>query len=318
MWALTHLLKPGDKDGIPSGKPFNADETKALHLFTKWGQDGAGKIVSEKSIEAFSQECRAKSGAKPKDAKAAERTELSATLAARDAQDVLGRIHSLRSRTIDVTGAKVAYNLYQVAFNCIMVYVIFSEAWKYAGGDVMKLWGIRPDPSMAGNMLQMGIWLHYVNKFLEFVDTGFMAASGAWRQVSTLHVVHHAIMGPCWWHVLSSAVGASEGCTQGWFGSWINSCIHVMMYSYYFLSAVGVRMDWFRLPLTSMQLIQFFAAFGHACVMLHYRLQGEDWPLSYIAIGLEFGLTILMSIMFGDFFMKAYCAPKRKGKAKAA
>merc|ERR1719378_216389 len=265
VWLSLTFLKPGSKAGIASGKPLSKDESKAIDSLIKFGRT-SGKVLNKDSVSGFASSLRAKAerSGRPADAEAAKLAHL---LLERDIADVLGRVHALTSKTVEVGGAKAVYNAYQVCFNVLMVYILFSEVWKYAGGDPLKLWSTMPDPSPAGNLIQFGVWLHYINKFLEYADSIFMAASGSWRQLGSmtgLHIIHHAIMGPIWFHVIFSITGEHEGNTQAWFSACANSFIHVLMYSYYLLSSLGVPLAWFRMPMTTAQMIQFYAVFAHS------------------------------------------------------
>jgi elongation of very long chain fatty acids protein 4 len=120
-------------------------------------------------------------------------------------------------------------------------------------------------------------------------------------------------MGPIYYHVQTASIGINLGCTQAWFGSGVNSFIHVLMYSYYLITGFGVQVPWFRMPLTIMQLLQFYAAFTHAICNLYYRhVEGQNWPLPTTAGFIEAGTTVLMMVMFTDFFIKSYCGGQAK------
>lgn len=363
VWLSLTFLKPGPKSGIASGKPLSKDESKAIDSLIKFGRT-SGKVLNKDSIAGFASSLRAKAerSGRPADAEAAKLAHL---LVERNIEDVLGRVNALTSMTLEVGGAKAVYNAYQVCFNVLMVYILFSEVWKYAGGDALKLWSTMPDTSSAGNLIQFGVWLHYINKFLEYADSIFMAASGSWRQLGSmtgemvigprttashacrlppsralhlpspstlsrhcaaplpppagLHIIHHAIMGPIWFHVIWATTGAHEGNTQAWFSACANSFIHVLMYSYYLLSSLGVPLAWFRMPMTTAQMIQFYAVFAHSCVHLYYTLvEPKPWALPLESSLLEMATSVLMMFMFTKFFVAQYCASKPRPKPKAA
>uniref|UniRef100_A0A1I8JMR5 Elongation of very long chain fatty acids protein n=1 Tax=Macrostomum lignano TaxID=282301 RepID=A0A1I8JMR5_9PLAT len=74
--------------------------------------------------------------------------------------------------------------------------------------------------------------------------------------ISFLHVYHHATMFPLWWIGVKWVAGG-----QSFVGAMINSFVHVVMYTYYGLCAVGESVQkylWWKRYLTRMQLIQFF------------------------------------------------------------
>lgn len=88
------------------------------------------------------------------------------------------------------------------------------------------------------------------------------------------------------------------------FCSFVNSFVHVVMYSYYGLAAIGPSMApyiWWKKYITKLQLTQFIIVFTH-CFQLLFR--ECDYPrifMSYIGF-----YSVLFLFMFSDFYVKAY------------
>ena len=77
-------------------------------------------------------------------------------------------------------------------------------------------------------------WLYFMGKFLEFADTFFFLAHKKFEHVSYLQVIHHSIM-PLYGYVMVRWLpGGHET-----FGGTLNSLVHIFMYGYYFLAALG-------------------------------------------------------------------------------
>lgn len=174
-------LRPGDKSGIQSGKPFSGDEAKAVAMVKQWGSKQQ-LVVTTSNLKTFLNE---KAGIKTKSALAVKEAKYAKALLSRDPNDIIGRLCAEQALVIDVRGAKSVYNAYQVLFNIIMVYIIVGQIWEFADHDIMKIWATPLVPGQAGRLYAFGLWLHYVNKFLEFSDTIFMGLSGSWRQVTS-------------------------------------------------------------------------------------------------------------------------------------
>jgi hypothetical protein len=174
------VLKPGKKTGIASGKPFEGKEAGGLAMVKRWASKKQ-IILTKTNLASF---LKGKISDAAKSDKAAKEAASAKALIARDDEDILGRLNAELALTIDVGGAKLVYNAYQVGFNVIMVYIIMSEIWKFADGDIMKVWATPIVTGAAGRMYAFGLWLHYVNKFLEFADTIFMGLAGSWRQMT--------------------------------------------------------------------------------------------------------------------------------------
>ena len=56
------------------------------------------------------------------------------------------------------------------------------------------------------------IHIYYMSKVVEFLDTVFMALRCKFRQISFLHVYHHASIFVVWWIVTSIAPGGECAC----------------------------------------------------------------------------------------------------------
>ena len=73
-------------------------------------------------------------------------------------------------------------------------------------------------------------------------------------QVTLLHVYHHAIMPAFGWIQMRYLPGGHET-----FSALMNCCVHIVMYTYYLLSAFGPKMQpylWWKKYLTALQLLQ--------------------------------------------------------------
>ncbi|KAL3898474.1 MAG: hypothetical protein SGCHY_002717 [Lobulomycetales sp.] len=94
-------------------------------------------------------------------------------------------------------------------------------------------------------------WLYYLNylfKYYELLDTVFLALKG--KPTPFLHVYHHAsVMALCFFELEGYA-------SVQWVPITINLFVHVVMYYYYALSAIGIRV-WWKKYLTSLQIAQF-------------------------------------------------------------
>ena len=82
------------------------------------------------------------------------------------------------------------------------------------------------------------------------------------EQLSFLHCYHHCLLIWAWLLVVKSG-----GCVDAYFGACCNATIHVMMYSYYALAALGFRCTW-KKYLTLAQMVQFVACATQSCVVL--------------------------------------------------
>jgi elongation of very long chain fatty acids protein 7 len=142
-------------------------------------------------------------------------------------------------------------------------------------------------------------WLYFFSKLIEFLDTIFFVLRKKDNQITALHLIHHATMPfNCWLGVYFAPGGHAT------FGGWLNSFVHVVMYSYYGLSAIGPHMSkylFWKRYITTLQLTQFVVIMVHS-VQLFFR--ECDYPKFFI--GYILFLSFIFLFMFSDFYVKAY------------
>lgn len=152
------------------------------------------------------------------------------------------------------------------------------------------------------------LWWFYFSKVVEMIDTLFFIVRKKNNQVSFLHVYHHASMFPLWWIGVKWVAGG-----QSFFGAMVNSFIHVVMYSYYGLSALGPHMQkylWWKRYLTMMQLVQFVIGILHAVQSLIFGCDFPEWMHWALVF---YAFTILG--LFLNFYFHAYIISVRKKAA---
>uniref|UniRef100_A0A3Q4N6X6 Elongation of very long chain fatty acids protein n=1 Tax=Neolamprologus brichardi TaxID=32507 RepID=A0A3Q4N6X6_NEOBR len=148
-------------------------------------------------------------------------------------------------------------------------------------------------------VIASALWWYYISKGVEFLDTVFFILRKKFNQVSFLHVYHHCTMFILWWIGIKWVPGG-----QSFFGATINSSIHVLMYGYYGLAALGPQMQkylWWKKYLTIIQMIQFHVTIGHAGHSLYTGCPFPCW-MQWALIG--YAVTFI--ILFANFYYHAY------------
>lgn len=159
--------------------------------------------------------------------------------------------------------------------------------------------------SPAQMRIAKALWWYYFSKFIEFFDTFFFILRKKNNQVTFLHVYHHASMFFLWWIGIKWVAGGLST-----MGALLNSIVHVIMYSYYALSALGPAMRkylWWKKHITHLQLLQFTLAIIHSVHALYIDCNFPKW-MQYTLIGYATSFIFL----FTNFYIHAYL--KRKGK----
>ncbi|XP_051936510.1 elongation of very long chain fatty acids protein 5 [Hippocampus zosterae] len=147
------------------------------------------------------------------------------------------------------------------------------------------------------------LWWYYFSKFIELMDTVFFILRKNNHQLTFLHVYHHISMLNIWWFVLNWLP-----CGHSYFGPTLNSFVHVVMYSYYGLSAIPAMRPylWWKKYITQLQLIQFF-------LTVLQTLGAIIWPCG-VPIGWLYFQIIYMStltVFFSNFYIQTYKTDKR-------
>ncbi|XP_017300419.2 elongation of very long chain fatty acids protein AAEL008004-like [Diaphorina citri] len=152
-------------------------------------------------------------------------------------------------------------------------------------------------------------YLYYISKIIDLLDTIFFVLRKKNSHITFLHVYHHAMMVLTTWAFLRYFKGE-----QGIFIGLLNSLVHVVMYSYYFLAALGPEVQkylWWKKYITKFQLTQFALFCIHQLSLI---VLSCDMPVAltyYI-----FFQAVVMCVLFGNFYYQTY-TKKHNKQAKA-
>ena len=152
-----------------------------------------------------------------------------------------------------------------------------------------------------------------INSLLLLSRQFCFVARKKFSHISLLHVVHHGIM------PLSVWPGARwvPGGHASFFGL-LNTFVHMFMYTYYLLAALGPQYQkyiWWKQHMTTLQMIQFVGIMAHGFQLLFYEKCGFPWQISYY-IGAH---AVMFFILFAQFYVDAYfkkSSKKKEGKTE--
>ncbi|CAH1114532.1 unnamed protein product, partial [Psylliodes chrysocephalus] len=199
------------------------------------------------------------------------------------------------------------YNIFQVATCVTIIYNTLNSGWiqgEYSIGCAPVDYSDRPT---AVKMVSQFYWL-YLLKGAELIETVFFALRKKFNQISGLHVYHHA----------STFFLSYIGCKfiGGGMASVpliVNSFIHVLMYTYYYLSSMGPRWQNVLKPwkprLTMCQMIQFTLLIIHSLSALQPDC---EVPKQFLLIYVPNVIVIFK--MFYDFYQSSYTKSTKSKK----
>lgn len=211
---------------------------------------------------------------------------------------VLGPKLMENRKPFQLKNALIIYNLFQMVFSAWLFYEIGMSGW--LTGD----YSLRCQPvdySDRPQVLRMvhACWWYYFSKFTEFMDTIFFVLRKKNDHVSTLHVIHHGCMPMSVWF----GVKFTPGGHSTFFGL-LNTFVHIVMYTYYLLAAMGPRLQpylWWKKYLTVFQMIQFIAVMIHAFQLLFIDC---NYPKAFVWwIGLH---ATMFFFLFNEFYQQSY------------
>ena len=120
--------------------------------------------------------------------------------------------------------------------------------------------------------MAQGCWWYFISKFAEFFDTVgppqspntkismhssfqfFFVLRKKNDHISTLHVIHHGVMPMSVWF----GVKFTPGGHSTFFG-FLNTFVHIIMYTYYLVAALGPQYQkylWWKKYLTTIQMVK--------------------------------------------------------------
>lgn len=148
-------------------------------------------------------------------------------------------------------------------------------------------------------------YVMYVIRFIELVDTVFLVLSKKFRMITPLHVFHHSIVPIFGWFGFRSERSAYLSAFMA-----VNSFIHIIMYTYYAVAALGPEYQkylWWKRYLTFMQITQFFVAAIYTMFM--YSIGCTTSKFVFIC---SCFLLVLFFFWFIKFYRRTFVDPMQK------
>lgn len=233
---------------------------------------------------------------------------------------ILGRVFMKNRLPFQARLPMFAYNVGLVVINA---YFFYKSFWWTNYGKELLNFRFPPNSDRSPRALEItNLFSHYLlSKFVDYFDTLFFILRKKNNQITALHVYHHISVPMVGWlsnwvnlnptfPMLTLWVQISPTMPVLGFFVMLNSACHILMYSYYAMTALGKWLQpylWWKPYITQIQLIQFMliGLYGILLNALHtgYPLIYRMMPISQAAIYL---------IMFGNFYISSYVKPNKE------
>lgn len=170
------------------------------------------------------------------------------------------------------------------------------------------LTAIKDPQKVLQSKIEFWIWIFYVSKIYEIVDSLILHWNK--RPTSFLQMYHHAGAIICCWMLSACDTHLP------WIFVCINSFIHTMMYFYYLLTTLKLKVPkFYKRIITRMQIIQFVS--GASLVILHVLIGSnfsKDYNLrmfQYATLCANIGYVTILFFLFKNFERQTYKKEKQ-------
>jgi len=211
----------------------------------------------------------------------------------------LGPLYMKNRQPYNLKPMMRAYNFFMVLYNAYL----FVNGCRYLDFG-LKCWGcdeaVKPFRSEAIGI----VWLAFVSRLFDLIDTVFFVLRKKQSHVSFLHVFHHTLTPIVFWHGMKFTF--YPVCI---FPIFINVFIHCVMFTYYGLATFGPAVQkhlWWKKYLTKMQIIQFIIILIHGLQPMVLR----DCPYPFLTRIQSAGSAFFI-FLFVSFYINAYIRGNR-------
>lgn len=189
---------------------------------------------------------------------------------------------------LDLRGSLIVHNTICVILSAVSLVVMVLGLVEE--GTILKI-------TESNDTLRLGLLLYWISKYYELLDTVFMFLRHRLRQMSFLHVFHHASMA-----FLSDYAYNYASWPPMAFGLAINAGIHVIMYSYYGLTAVYPleSFSW-KKRVTQLQILQF--CLGICLCSYGYIYEG------YCVYSVMYPIVLI--ILFSNYYYNTFVVARK-------
>jgi len=220
---------------------------------------------------------------------------------------VLGPIYMRDKKPIDLKNTLILYNAGQVLLSSYMFYEHLMAGWARGYSYTCQPVDYSDSP-LSRRMLNL-CYVYYISKLTEFADTVFFVLRKKKSQITWLHLYHHSLTPIEAWILVKFIPGGNAT-----FPNILNNFVHICMYAYYGISAMGPQYQkylWWKKYMTELQIAQFVLCIVH-CV----RALAIDCEFPKFLTGLLLLNASIFLVLFMNFYIQNYNKQKQLQKHK--
>ncbi|CAF4754625.1 unnamed protein product [Pieris macdunnoughi] len=189
-----------------------------------------------------------------------------------------------------------AYNFGQI----ILAFAIFSKGAAFMWNNGFIQTECIMENIELKHSVTNGVYLYLITKITELLDTVFFILRKKYNQASFLHIYHHSITVLSTWIALKYEPNTNSTLFVGT----LNSFVHIIMYTYYALSAYPqlTKYLWWKKYITKLQLVQFAMMIVH--LLIEYNV--TKCKPSYVIMSIMLFNLVFFLYLFSNFYSKTY------------
>ncbi|XP_034120455.1 elongation of very long chain fatty acids protein 7 [Drosophila guanche] len=204
----------------------------------------------------------------------------------------------------------IGHNVMQV-LSCIYV---LREVFYLSDNSIWMFWKCRDlgsSPEMVKRYFQLSYFLFWV-KMSELLETVIFVLRKKQNQVSNLHIFHHFST----LTLIYMLIHYNQNGVAAYYVVFLNSVVHIIMYSYYLVTAVADKkviraLTPIKKSITVIQMMQF------CLILTQVGFQTVICGISKVVLVYFTFVITVMLYGFYDFYTRAYQSPP-KGKGHAS
>lgn len=210
---------------------------------------------------------------------------------------VVGPIYMRDRKPMQLRNTLIIYNAGQVLLSGYMFYEHLMAGWLNDYNISCQLVDYN-DNVRSRRMLNL-CYVYYISKLSEFMDTVFFVLRKKKSQITWLHLYHHSLTPLEAWVLVKFIAGGNAT-----FPNILNNFVHVCMYFYYMMSAMGPQYQkylWWKKYMTELQIVQFILCIAHTI-----RALCSDCRFPIFVSGLLLINASIFFVLFMNFYIQAY------------
>ncbi|CAK1553383.1 unnamed protein product [Leptosia nina] len=216
----------------------------------------------------------------------------------------VGRLWMNKRTPFTLTNVLAVYNVAQIFISLYILCIGSDFLWH--NGLIQTGCGIeKADVKLSATA---GTYTYFLAKITELFDTIFFILRKKYNQASFLHIYHHSITVMSTWVILKYEPNMIATIFLGT----LNSFVHVIMYTYYALSAYPqlAKHLWWKKYITKLQLVQFMLIFVQILADYKYsKCKPSNILITVVCVNL-----LLFVYLFSNFYVKTYKLNDKKTK----